>query len=125
MLDLPGVAAVIVGTRLTASSSRYTESNLAAFSFQLDDEDRGMIREAQEGLKDIPGDCGDEYRRRPYLTASGDLSDHLDREDENTLRAAVEHGKRIEYSSGSPWEPIAVSCSSSRESTGSHPSDPT
>ena len=26
----------------------------------------------------IPGDCGDEYRRPPYLTASGDLSHHLD-----------------------------------------------
>ena len=25
----------------------------------------------------IPGDCGDEYRRPPYLTASGDLSHHL------------------------------------------------
>ena len=26
----------------------------------------------------IPGDCGDEYRRPPFLTASGDLSHHLD-----------------------------------------------
>ena len=25
-----------------------------------------------------PGDCGDEYRRPPFLTASGDLSHHLD-----------------------------------------------
>ena len=26
----------------------------------------------------IPGDCGDEYRKPPFLTASGDLSHHLD-----------------------------------------------
>ena len=26
----------------------------------------------------IPGDCGDEYRRPPYLTATGDFSDHLE-----------------------------------------------
>lgn len=26
----------------------------------------------------IPGDCGDEYRRPPFLTASGDLSHHLE-----------------------------------------------
>ena len=29
-------------------------------------------------LGHIHGDCGDEYRRPPYLTASGDLSHHLD-----------------------------------------------
>ncbi len=26
----------------------------------------------------IPGDCGDEYRKPPFLTASGDLSHHID-----------------------------------------------
>ena len=36
-----------------------------------------MIKNAQKKLKAIPGDCGDEYRKRPYLTASGDLSDHI------------------------------------------------
>ena len=29
-------------------------------------------------LTPIPGDCGDEYRTPPFLTASGDLSHHLD-----------------------------------------------
>ena len=29
-------------------------------------------------LAPIPGDCGDEYRKPPFLTASGDLSHHLD-----------------------------------------------
>ena len=31
------------------------------------------------GSAPIPGDCGDEYRRPPFLTASGDLSHHLER----------------------------------------------
>ena len=29
-------------------------------------------------LQPIPGDCGDEYRRPPYLTATGDLSHHVE-----------------------------------------------
>ncbi|MEP7348075.1 MAG: RidA family protein, partial [Gemmatimonadaceae bacterium] len=32
---------------------------------------------ALASLTPIPGDCGDEYRTPPYLTASGDLSHHL------------------------------------------------
>jgi len=108
VLDLPSVAAVIVGSRLSAESDKYTASNLATFNFTLDDKDRELIAKAQEGLSDLPGDCGDEYRRKPYLTASGDLSDHLDSEVTLKVEKAVREGKRIEYSSGSHWEPIAV-----------------
>ena len=36
------------------------------------------IGAAAGALDPIPGDCGDEYRRPPFLTASGDLSHHLD-----------------------------------------------
>jgi aryl-alcohol dehydrogenase-like predicted oxidoreductase len=71
ILDFPTVAAVIVGSRLSADSDKYTASNLAAFSFQLSEEDRALIAKAQESLSDIPGDCGDEYRRPPYLTDHG------------------------------------------------------
>ena len=39
---------------------------------------RAEIDKALAGLAPIPGDCGDEYRRAPFLTASGDLSDHLE-----------------------------------------------
>ncbi|KAK7953471.1 Aldo/keto reductase [Apiospora saccharicola] len=77
VLDIPVVSAVIVGCRLSADSLKYASSNLMAFSFALDDADRKAIEEAQRGLKIIPGDCGDEYRRPPYLTATGDLSHHL------------------------------------------------
>lgn len=110
VLDIPVVSALFVGTRITSDSTKYIQSNLSAFSFQLSNEDRSLIAEAQEKLHDIPGDCGDEYRRPPFLTAKGDLSDHLEESKESlALSKAVAEGKKIEYSSGSTWEPIAVS----------------
>lgn len=112
VLDQPAVAAVIVGSRLSEESDKYTASNLSAFSFTLTKDDHDLIAKAQEGLFHIPGDCGDEYRRPPYLTASGDLSHHLSQDSEARLKEiekAVEAGKRVEYSSGNKWEPIAVS----------------
>ncbi len=58
--------------------------------------------------KPIPGDCGDEYRRPPYLTASGDLSHHLDAIP-SVYAAEPVPGLpgRLRVSSGSVWEPIA------------------
>jgi aryl-alcohol dehydrogenase-like predicted oxidoreductase len=111
VLDIPSVKAVIVGTRLSANSEIYISSNLKAFSFSLDEEDNVLITKAQEALQDLPGDCGDEYRRPPYLTVTGDLSHHLEEETERSrqVREAVKQGQRVEYSSGSKWEPIAVS----------------
>ncbi|ORY33135.1 aldo/keto reductase [Naematelia encephala] len=113
VLDLPGVAAVIVGSRLGPSAISYASLNLEIFSLKLDDTDRETIAVAQEGLKDLPGDCGDEYRRPPFLTAAGDLSDHIspeDKEKRESLDEAISQGRRVEYSSGSPWEPIAGYC---------------
>ncbi|TVY45493.1 Flagellar radial spoke protein [Lachnellula subtilissima] len=111
VLDLPAVAAVIVGSRLSADSDKYTASNLVAFSIRLSEEDKALITKAQESLTDIPGDCGDEYRRPPYLTATGDLSHHLQKSEQDfEVAKAVHEGKRIEYSSGSEWEPIAGYC---------------
>jgi aryl-alcohol dehydrogenase-like predicted oxidoreductase len=111
VLDIPVVKAVIVGSRLSASSSKYTASNLAAFTFTLDDADRELINSAQDALSDIPGDCGDEYRRAPFLTASGDLSHHIHDvgETEGEVAVAAEKGYRIEFQTASKWEPIAVS----------------
>ncbi|KAF7557644.1 hypothetical protein G7Z17_g611 [Cylindrodendrum hubeiense] len=110
VLDLPAVGAVIVGSRLSPESDKYTASNLAAFSFSLTEDDHDLIKEAQEGLSDIPGDCGDEYRRAPFLTATGDLSDHLDEASNVELEKALAAGMRVEYYSNSEWEPIAGYC---------------
>ncbi|KAF6827386.1 endoribonuclease L-PSP [Colletotrichum musicola] len=107
VLDVPVVDAVIVGTRLSEDSGKYMEKNIAAFGVVLDEEDRAAIEAAQEGLGDVPGDCGDEYRRAPFLTASGDLRDHA-REGEGvkSVEEAVAEGKRVEVGSGSKWESV-------------------
>ncbi|GAP84676.2 putative aldo keto reductase [Rosellinia necatrix] len=110
VLDIPVVSAVIVGCRLSAESSVYATKNLEAFSFSLTEDDHGLIKIAQRALVDIPGDCGDEYRRPPYLTAAGDLSDHMKEPRNEIIGRAIAEGKRIEYCTGSPWEPIAGYC---------------
>ncbi|KAH9903931.1 NADP-dependent oxidoreductase domain-containing protein [Xylariomycetidae sp. FL2044] len=110
VLDLPWVSAVIVGSRLSRDSARYISSNLQAFEFHMTEADLSLIREAQEALTDVPGDCGDEYRRKPFLTAAGDLSDHIHDAKNEELEKAVAGGFRIEYVSGSHWEPIAGYC---------------
>ena len=56
----------------------------------------------------IPGDCGDEYRKPPFLTASGDLSHHLDALP-HVYAAEPVPGRpgRLRVSSGSVWEGLA------------------
>lgn len=110
VLDISSVKAVIIGSRLSYESEKYFDRNLETFRLKLTSDDIARIRIAQEGLTDVPGDCGDEYRRPPFLTAAGDTSDHLDAIDRcKDVREAITLGKRVEYSSHSPWEPIAVS----------------
>lgn len=75
ILEQPGVAGVIVGARL--GESAHIDDTLKLFSFSLSDDDRAEIRSVLATLHPIPGDCGDEYRKPPFLTASGDLSHHL------------------------------------------------
>jgi aryl-alcohol dehydrogenase-like predicted oxidoreductase/enamine deaminase RidA (YjgF/YER057c/UK114 family) len=106
VLQQEAVGAVIIGARLGEREHR--GNNLALFGFALDDADRTRLAEAQSLLRQIPGDCGDEYRKPPFLTASGDLSHHL-----ATLsrvfeaRASVGRRERAAVDSGSRWEPIA------------------
>ena len=117
VLDIPSVKAVIVGSRLSSHSEKYIDKNLEAFRLHLTDDDIALIHTAQQSLTDVPGDCGDEYRRPPFLTAAGDTSDHLEEIDKGSpVREAINKGKRVEYSSGSPWEPIAVSTPSNIDS---------
>jgi aryl-alcohol dehydrogenase-like predicted oxidoreductase/enamine deaminase RidA (YjgF/YER057c/UK114 family) len=106
VLDHSAVAAVIIGARITESEHR--ADNLGVFSFTLDAEDRTRLEEAFGATSPIPGDCGDEYRRPPYLTASGDLSHHLARP-AAFFEATPQPGRadRVRVSSGSVWEPIA------------------
>jgi len=103
ILDQPAVGAIILGARL--GLSEHIADNLRSLELVLDDEDRALIDAALAALQPIPGDCGDEYRRPPFLTASGDLSHHLD---EMPAPYALETGVdgRLRVSSGTPWEEV-------------------
>jgi aryl-alcohol dehydrogenase-like predicted oxidoreductase/enamine deaminase RidA (YjgF/YER057c/UK114 family) len=76
ILEQPGVAAVIIGARL--GESEHIQNNRAILDFEPEGGGWQRIREALEELTPIPGDCGDEYRKPPFLTASGDLSHHIE-----------------------------------------------
>ncbi|NKB86752.1 MAG: aldo/keto reductase [Acidobacteria bacterium] len=76
VLDQPGVAAIIIGARL--GQSAHVEETARLFEFALDAADLEELNAAADSLDPIPGDSGDEYRRPPFLTASGDLSHHVE-----------------------------------------------
>jgi aryl-alcohol dehydrogenase-like predicted oxidoreductase/enamine deaminase RidA (YjgF/YER057c/UK114 family) len=75
ILEQPAVAGVIIGARL--GRSEHVQDNLSLFSFSLDDSSHAEIEVALGDFGLVPGDCGDEYRKAPFLTAAGDLSDHF------------------------------------------------
>ncbi len=106
VLDHPAVAGVIVGARL--GERMHTGDNLQLFGFKLDAEDQERLSEAFASTPDVPGDCGDEYRKPPFLTASGDLSHHL--ETMPLLYNATPNAYRsdgMQVLSGSKWEDVA------------------
>lgn len=106
VLEHEAVAATIIGARLGENEHR--DDNLKVFDFALDAEDHARLETAFAVTKPIPGDCGDEYRKPPFLTASGDLSHHLDAIP-SVFTATPVPGKpgRSRVSSGSVWEPVA------------------
>jgi len=77
------------------------------FSFRLDAADRARLGEALGAATMLEGDCGDEYRRPPFLTASGDLSHHLDAMP-RAYQAVATPGRpgRLTVSTGSVWEDV-------------------
>ena len=103
VLEQPAVAAVIIGARLGEREHR--ADNLRLFGFALDGKDRGRIDAALAQTRPLPGDCGDEYRRPPFLTASGDLSHHL--ASLPAVYSATAVAGRLRVDTGSVWEPIA------------------
>ena len=104
ILEQPAVGAVIIGARL--GQSEHIDNNRQLLHFALDDSDRETIGAALETLEAIPGDCGDEYRRPPYLTASGDLSHHLESLPAPFPTKAGGDGRTLALS-GTIWEDVA------------------
>jgi aryl-alcohol dehydrogenase-like predicted oxidoreductase/enamine deaminase RidA (YjgF/YER057c/UK114 family) len=105
VLEHESVAAVIIGARLGENEHR--DDNLKAFGFALDAEDKSLLAEVFAAMTPIPGDCGDEYRKPPFLTASGDLSHHLSAIPSAYEAMPMQHREGTRVSTGSVWEPIA------------------
>jgi aryl-alcohol dehydrogenase-like predicted oxidoreductase/enamine deaminase RidA (YjgF/YER057c/UK114 family) len=104
MLEQPAIGGVIIGARL--GISEHIQENVTLFSFSLDDESKIEIKQALSFLNPIPGDCGDEYRKPPFLTASGDLSHHVDSLPPPYPSYTGSDG-RTKALSGTIWEDIA------------------
>ncbi len=104
MLEQPAVGGVIIGARL--GKSEHIQENLSLLSLSLNEESKNLIKENLTQLSAIQGDCGDEYRKPPFLTASGDLSHHVE-----TIPPPYPSYKgndgRIKALSGTAWEDIA------------------
>jgi enamine deaminase RidA (YjgF/YER057c/UK114 family) len=104
MIKAPSVGAVIIGARLGESS--HIEENKKIFTITFTDEEVSAIEKVLKNANHIPGNCGDEYRKPPFLTASGDLSHHL-KEFPKPYPTKVETNDKIKVFSGTPWESLA------------------
>lgn len=104
VLEQPAVAAVIIGARL--GQSEHIRNNLQLMNFTLDEQGRAAVQAAIDGLAPISGDCGDEYRKPPFLTASGDLSHHLDALPPPYPTRDGADGRTLALS-GTTWEDLA------------------
>jgi len=104
ILENPHVAGIIIGARL--GENDHIDDNQKILKTKISIDEINMIRNEQKKLKPIPGDCGDEYRKRPYLTASGDLSHHIQKipKPYNTKFISKDH-KQV--SSNTKWEHYA------------------
>jgi enamine deaminase RidA (YjgF/YER057c/UK114 family) len=104
VLENKHVGALIVGARL--GESEHIQDHKKLLDIKLDAEDLILIAEAQGKLNPIPGDCGDEYRKPPFLTAAGDLSHHIN--SIPPVYKAIENGTdRQQVYSGTVWEGYA------------------
>lgn len=113
VLEQPRVAGVILGARL--GENVHIEDNLRLFSFSLDKADHETLDGALTSISPLPGDCGDEYRKPPFLTATGDLSHHLT----SVARAFTPEplptrANAARVTTGSIWEDIAGYCRAQR-----------
>ncbi|WP_304518179.1 aldo/keto reductase [Cecembia rubra] len=112
IMDQDFVGGVIIGARL--GQSVHIDDTSQLFSFELDEEDKKVIHSACQTLAPIPGDCGDEYRKPPFLTASGDLSHHLDAMPKPYEVVQGPNGS-LKVFSGTPWEGMAGYCRAVRK----------
>ena len=107
VLNNKNVSSVIIGARIGESSHIEDHKNLLEVS--LDKDDINKIEGKIKMLKPIPGDCGDEYRTPPFLTASGDLSHHLENIPSANKEIKISENRSHVFS-GTDWESLAGYC---------------
>jgi len=89
--------------------SEHIEDNKKMLQLKFDNDDLEAISIAQAKFNAIPGDCGDEYRKPPFLTASGDLSHHINSIPKSFEPIQVDED-RSQVFSGTVWEEVAGFC---------------
>lgn len=95
---------VIIGARL--GEKEHIEENKQIGKIHLDKASKQEIFKMIQNFKSIQGDCGDEYRYPPFLTASGDLSHHIAKFPP-AFEVKNEGNGRYSASSGTVWESFA------------------
>lgn len=104
VLENKNVASVIIGARL--GERAHIEDHKEVLNISLEKSDVEAIEQVISKLSPIPGNCGDEYRTPPFLTASGDLSHHLETIPE-AFEAVQISETRAQVYSGTVWESFA------------------
>ena len=95
---------VIIGARL--GELEHITENKQVSNMALDEESKAAISALIKEFKSVNGDCGDEYRYPPFLTASGDLSHHI-ASFPPAFQVKDEGNSRYSASSGTIWESFA------------------
>lgn len=95
---------VIIGARL--GELEHITENKQVSNMGLDEESKLEIAHCLKQFNSINGDCGDEYRYPPFLTASGDLSHHI-ASFPPAFQVKDEGNSRYSASSGTIWESFA------------------
>ncbi len=104
MLHQPSVSAIIIGARLGISD--HIQSNLTTLDLEIPQQYLKEINSLLDLFDLVPGSCGDEYRKPPYLTAAGDLSDHLDKIPNPYLVNKINAAHAV-INTGTNWEHMA------------------
>lgn len=104
ILEQPAVAAVIIGAR--PGLGEHLQDNGRILSMAPPEESWEELKKALAAMIPVPGDCGDEYRKPPYLTASGDLSHHIDKLPPPYPTRTGDDGRTLALS-GTVWEDLA------------------
>ena len=98
------VKSVIIGARLGESS--HVEENKKIKSIVFSEDEKAAIKKMLGIGNPIAGNCGDEYRKPPFLTASGDLSHHI-LEFPKPYPTKILNNNKTKVFSGTPWESLA------------------